>query len=172
MAVVLLMGQPLCFTRNLGNHPTGWSSAWMILIKWAVAGSHTGMVAAFAILNPKANSMDTIQQPLTHAAHNHKTGIFARFGQWLETQNKNRIAWLAIALAGHGCVLTPITIFSIMMAGNNFIYWPLAMGAMAICLVVNLAAMPTRITIPVFFLSVLVDLVVIANCIAAGLHFV
>jgi hypothetical protein len=39
---------------------------------------------------------------------------------------------------------------------------------MGITLVTNLAAMPTKITIPVFFLSVLVDLVIIASCIAIG----
>jgi len=46
------------------------------------------------------------------------------------------------------------------------------MGAMCVCLVVNLAALPTRITIPVFALSVLVDVFIIANCIVAGLKMV
>ena len=40
-------------------------------------------------------------------------------------------------------------------------YWGMAIGAMAIALVANLAAMPTKITIPVFFFSVLIDIVVI-----------
>ncbi len=78
--------------------------------------------------------------------------------------------WLAISLAGHGCVLTIITMFAIMFAGNNFIFWPFAIGAMAMCLIVNLAAMPTKITIPVFFLSVLIDVVIIAICVATGFN--
>ncbi|RYY60758.1 MAG: hypothetical protein EOO05_08755 [Chitinophagaceae bacterium] len=116
--------------------------------------------------------MEAFHHPIAHVTPNHKAGITHRFIEWCDNQNKNRIAWMAIALAGHGCVLTPITIFFIMMGGNHFIFWPMAMVAMTACLIVNLAALPTRITIPVFFLSLLVDIVVIANCVAAGLHFV
>jgi hypothetical protein len=36
-------------------------------------------------------------------------------------------------------------------------------------LVTNLAAMPTKITIPVFVLSVLIDIAVIISCFAIGL---
>jgi len=120
----------------------------------------------------KQINMEAVHHPLVALAQIRKASLFTRFMDWCERQNRNRIAWLAIALAGHGCVLTPITIFFIMMSGNNFIFWPLAMGAMAVCLVVNLAALPTKITVPVFFVSVLIDLVVIANCTAMGLHFV
>jgi hypothetical protein len=41
---------------------------------------------------------------------------------------------------------------------------------MGACLVVNLAALPTKITIPVFFISVLIDLVIIISCIVIGLN--
>lgn len=40
-----------------------------------------------------------------------------------------------------------------------------AMAAMGITLIVNLAAMPTKITIPTFILSVLIDIAIIAICI-------
>lgn len=56
--------------------------------------------------------------------------------------------------------------FVVVLAGNHFIFWPFVIGAMGITLIVNLAAMPTKITIPVFFFSVLVDLAIIAACIA------
>ena len=120
----------------------------------------------------KLIKMEALHHPLILVNDSKKTGIFTRFINWCNGQSNNRIAWLAIALAGHGCVLTPITIFFIMMSGNSFALWPIAMAAMAICLIVNLAALPSRITIPVFFASVLVDLVVIANCVAVGLHTV
>jgi hypothetical protein len=57
---------------------------------------------------------------------------------------------------------------AIVFTGNHFIFWPFAIGAMAACLVVNLAAMPTRIIIPVFFISLLIDLVIIVLCVANG----
>ena len=43
---------------------------------------------------------------------------------------------------------------------------------MAMALVTNLAAMPTKVTIPIFFLSVLIDIAVIASCLAIALHIV
>ncbi|WP_315821667.1 hypothetical protein [Paraflavitalea speifideaquila] len=43
-------------------------------------------------------------------------------------------------------------------------------STMAMALVVNLAALPTRITIPVLFLSILADLVVIAAAITIAIH--
>jgi hypothetical protein len=55
--------------------------------------------------------------------------------------------------------------FAVVLAGNHFIFWPFVIGAMASTLLVNLAAMPTKITIPVFLFSVLVDLVIIISCI-------
>ncbi|MBM3415564.1 MAG: hypothetical protein FJY20_03760 [Bacteroidetes bacterium] len=94
--------------------------------------------------------------------------LWKRFIQWADGQEKNRFGWTAGILAGHGCVATILTMLAIVFTGNHFIFWPFAIVAMAVCVVTNLAAMPTRITIPVFFFSLLVDLVIIAVCIANG----
>ncbi len=114
----------------------------------------------------------TLQHPAQAISNvnNTQTGLWTKFIRWANGQESNRMLWLAIALVGHGCVLTIITMFAIMFAGNNFIFWPFAIGAMSMCLIVNLAAMPTKITIPVFFLSVLIDLAIIAICIANGFN--
>jgi hypothetical protein len=37
---------------------------------------------------------------------------------------------------------------------------------MTMCVIVNLAALPTKITIPVLFFSLLIDVVIIGMCIA------
>jgi hypothetical protein len=55
---------------------------------------------------------------------------------------------------------------AVMLAGNLMILWAFIIGAMTMCLIVNLAAMPTKITIPVLFLSILIDLGVMISCIA------
>jgi hypothetical protein len=43
------------------------------------------------------------------------------------------------------------------------------MVAMGIALVTNLAAMPTKVTIPAFLFSVLIDITVIAACVFTAL---
>jgi hypothetical protein len=47
--------------------------------------------------------------------------------------------------------------------GNNLYLFVLAIAAMGMILITNLAALPTNITIPIFFLSILIDLVLVAS---------
>jgi hypothetical protein len=111
----------------------------------------------------------TIQHVISNSNANEviKTSIFNKFFQWCAAQEKNRFGWLAAALSIHGCALTPITLFAIVLAGNNFIFWILALIAMGASLVTNLAALPTKITIPTFLSSVLIDLSLIATCLVS-----
>jgi hypothetical protein len=88
------------------------------------------------------------------------TGFFA----WCTRQEENRFAWLATGITVHGCLLTPITTLAIAFSGNSIILWALAIAAMGATLVSNLAAMPTRITIPVLFLSILIDMGIVISC--------
>lgn len=76
--------------------------------------------------------------------------------------------WLGIALAAHGCVLTPITLMAVLMAGSNFILFIAALVAMGVSLVTHLAAMSTKVTIPVFVFSVLMDVAIIIASISIG----
>lgn len=100
-----------------------------------------------------------------------RQSLWSRFIQWADSQEKYRFGWTAGILAGHGCVVTIITMAAIVFTGNNFIFWPFAIAAMAVCVITNLAALPTKITIPVFFVSLLVDLVIIGICLANGFNF-
>lgn len=94
--------------------------------------------------------------------------LFRKFMNWCEGQENNRLLWLGIALAGHGCILTPITILAVLLAGTNLFLFILALVAMGISLVTNLAALPTKITIPVFILSIVIDIVIIFSCVIIG----
>ena len=98
-----------------------------------------------------------------------KTSIWSRFINWTEAQQHNRLLWLGIALTAHGCILTPITIMAVLLAGTNLFLFVLALVAMGMSLVTNLAALPTRITIPVFILSILIDIVIIAASVVMGM---
>ena len=97
-----------------------------------------------------------------------KTSAISRFLSWCEGQEKYRFGWLAAALAVHGCALTPITLFAIILAGTNMLFFVLALVAMGMALVTNLAAMPTRVTIPVFFISIAIDIAIIISCVVVG----
>ncbi len=116
--------------------------------------------------------MQTLQHPYSpsYSSATKSQPVLSRFIAWCNGQEKYRFGWLAVMLTVHGCVLTPVTVLSITLGGNNFVFWGLAIGAMAMPLVANLAAMPTKITIPVFFFSVIIDLVVIATSIAFALN--
>lgn len=115
--------------------------------------------------------MQTTFQPTyapSYSRTTHKSRYWKRFINWADSQEENRFGWAAFAIAGHGCVFTILTVAAILFSGNNFILWPVAIGAMAIPLVANLAAMPTKVTIPILFFSVLIDAVIIAICVANG----
>lgn len=103
----------------------------------------------------------------TSAISTHSS-LWSRFMKWADGQENNRMLWTALSIAGHGCVVTIITMATILLTGNNFIFWPFALAAMTMCVVVNLAAMPTKITIPVFFFSLLIDVVIIVLCLSHG----
>jgi hypothetical protein len=107
--------------------------------------------------------MHTLQNTYNPAICERKQSVVRTFFKWCESQEKYRFGWLATILAIHGCFLAPLTLFIIFLGGNNFVFWAMTIGAFAMALVSNLAAMPTKITIPVFFFSVLIDLVVITT---------
>lgn len=111
-------------------------------------------------LNPSLSST------YTEKASQH--GLFTRFMNWCKGQDENRFMWVGIALAGHGCILTPLTVMAVLLAGTNMFLFMLCIISMGMALVTNLAAMPTRITIPVFALSVLINIAVLISCFAIG----
>jgi hypothetical protein len=95
--------------------------------------------------------------------------LIHRFFAWCDSQQEKRLLWLAIIVFAHGCIITPITALAILTSGNNFILWPFITAAMGASLVTNLAALPTKITLPVFFLSLVIDVAILISCIVTGL---
>ena len=103
---------------------------------------------------------------LTPALHSNYTpsavhpSVFTRFIGWCGTQQKSRLFWQAIILAFHGCILTPIAMLLSLQAGAGSLLWIPVIAAMAINLIPNLAALSTKITIPVFFISIVIDVAI------------
>jgi len=98
-----------------------------------------------------------------------KTSILKRSLSWCEAQQKDRLLWLGISLSAHGCIITPLTVMAVLLAGTNMYLFIIAIVSMGASLVTNLAALPTKITIPVFILSTLVDIAIIFSCVFIGL---
>ena len=71
----------------------------------------------------------------------------------------------------HSCVLTPITVMAGLASGGGFLVVIGAILSISIVVITSLAALPTRITIPVFFLSVIVDLVLIGYSLIQAIHY-
>jgi hypothetical protein len=107
--------------------------------------------------------MQSLQQPYypSYAQTEKRKSTLSHFFSWCSTQEKYRYGWLAAIITLHGCVLTPATLLTVTLGSNSIILWAMAMAAMAMSLISNLAAMPTRITIPIFFFSVGIDLMII-----------
>jgi len=98
-----------------------------------------------------------------------RSSVFKKFLTWSEGQQQNRLLWLGIALSAHGCIITPLTVMAVLLAGTNMYLFILTIVAMGASLVTNLAALPTRITIPVFILTTLIDIAIIFSCVFMGL---
>jgi hypothetical protein len=114
-------------------------------------------------------STTTYNQTLTgNYTHSQShASVIKNFFTWCNGQQHNNLLWAGIAVAGHGCVITPLTIMVVAFAGMNLTLFILAIIGMCMCLVTNLAAMPTRVTIPVFFLSLLIDLGIVFAAVAS-----
>ena len=106
----------------------------------------------------------------THLPQLSLTSIFSKFTNWCVGQESYRLGWLAVILAIHGCALTPITLFAVILSGTNLVLYISVLAAMGLAVVTNLAAMPTKVTIPAFFLSVLIDVAIIIICLASGIN--
>jgi hypothetical protein len=104
---------------------------------------------------------------LRNGAGTGQPSAYSKFITWCESQQKYRFGWLGGIMAAQCCALTPITLFAIVLFGANFTLFMIALIAIALPVVTNLAAMPTKITIPVFFLSIVIDLAIIVLCLAS-----
>ena len=112
-------------------------------------------------------------QDLTHSNHRYLTRpSFSLSAAWhkliayAEAQEERRFLWAAISLLGHGTFFTIGTMAVVLFTGTNFALLTVTCLSMAMVLVVNLAALPTKYIVPIFFLSLLADIVVIVTAVA------
>jgi hypothetical protein len=117
--------------------------------------------------------MGSIIHPRLSTAFHHErsehVSLWKHFVNWADTQQSNRFLWMSFIIMGHSIIFTPAVLTTIFLSGNHFIYWPVTISAMMACLVVNLAGLSTKVTIPVFFISLAVDVVIIICAVTNGM---
>ena len=85
----------------------------------------------------------------------------SRFLTWINREEKNRIAWVGISITAMSAVFFPLTMAAILFNGAVFALIIGAMCSLALVVITNLAALPTKFTIPAFFLGIGIDIVLI-----------
>jgi len=84
-----------------------------------------------------------------------------KFMAFCEQQQENRLAWTAFTIAAQACLVVTMTLLSVYCNGNPFVLWIPVILSSFVIEVSNLMALPTKITIPIFCLSVLLNVGVI-----------
>lgn len=110
---------------------------------------------------------EAVPQHLSYQNTNRQT-IFQSFMIWSNNQQSSRLAFLAAMLMVHGNITAPLALYSMYLADGGLLQLSLITLCSFSILVVNLAALPTKITIPVFVASTLsLLLLIITNFIVA-----
>jgi hypothetical protein len=106
--------------------------------------------------------LTTISRPISipHESTGSLGSLVNRILNWSADQQENRLEWQGVGLIVLGCVLTPLTVLIVFLTGANPLLILTALVAVEITLVVNLSAMPTKITIPAFLLGIVMDIAI------------
>jgi len=106
----------------------------------------------------------SIPQTLHHySLSKEKKSLAVRFIQWATNQDaEHHVAWVGISITLMAAIFFPLTMAVILLNGAGFGLIIAAMTSLALVTIVNLAAIPTRYTIPLFLLGILIDVAAIA----------
>jgi len=96
-----------------------------------------------------------------HYVSESRESVVSRFWQWVKQEEKNRIAWVGISVTSMAAIFFPITMAAILFNGAHFGLIIGAMISLALVVITNLAALPTRYTIPSFLIGIFMDFVLI-----------
>jgi|SRR5215467_6962674 len=87
--------------------------------------------------------------------------FLSRFLQWTIAQDKeNHVLWVGLSISSMAAVFFPLSMFAILVNGASFGLIIAAMSALALVVITNLAALPTKYTIPFFLIGVIGSIVI------------
>jgi len=106
----------------------------------------------------------TIIKPNVHKLHHEN--ILTKFANWCAAQESNRFLWMGVTFFGQIGLMLPVAAFSILFFGNNsMLLWIIICAVNLPTLVLNLAALPTKTTLPFLFFALLTELSVVLYCV-------
>jgi len=127
--------------------------------------SHLSKSAICQSLNAKFQLMQAINYLSDYRSlpvQKSRITVFTRFMDWTKNEEKNRIGWVGISITAVAAIFFPITMSVVLINGAIISLIMGAMISMVAVVITNLAAMPTKYTIPALMLGILVDIVLIA----------
>ena len=99
-----------------------------------------------------------------------KHSLLSKFMAWCERQESDRFLWLGLAFFLQIGMAVPLTAFSILFfGGNNPLLWIILVTVNVPTLVLNLAALPTKTTLPFLFFAWLTEITIILYCLGVAL---
>jgi hypothetical protein len=111
-----------------------------------------------------------IKTPFQYREAKAHTNIFSRLFEWCEKQESNRFLWLGLTFFAQIGLTVPLTAYSIIFfGGNTFLLWIILCTVNVPVLVLNLAAMPTKTTLPLLFFAWLTQAALILFCVVGFL---
>ena len=91
-----------------------------------------------------------------------KPSVLTRFFQWAANEDAERhIVWVGASVTAMAAVFFPLTMSVVLLNGAQFSLIIAAMAAFVMVVATNLAAMETKYTIPLFFLGILTDAIIV-----------
>ena len=110
------------------------------------------------------NNLQALQQKKYGTTTKANAGIISKFMQWCERQEDNRFTWLGVSLFGSIGGVLPLTLLLVSLAyPGNFVLWIASAAVNVPVLAINLAAQPTKVTLPFLFFAWTTNLVIILS---------
>lgn len=111
-----------------------------------------------------ANNSKALQQQTYTTTTKANAGIITRFFQWCERQEDNRFTWIGVSLFGSIGGVLPLTLLLVSLAyPGNFVLWIASAAVNVPVLAINLAAQPTKVTLPFLFFAWTTNLAIIIS---------
>jgi hypothetical protein len=113
--------------------------------------------------------MSTTISPIPHSEQTYtyhlakkRPSAVSRFFKWAAGEDMERhIGWVGITVTIMTAIFFPLTMTVILHNGASFALMVAAMVSLTLVVITNLAALPTKYTIPFFFLGILIDVAAI-----------
>lgn len=84
--------------------------------------------------------------------------LVEKMGLWTVSQEPYRLPYIAAMLMIQSCVLVPASLYSMRAAGGGDFQLGIIVSFSMLVVTLNLAAQPTKITLPVFAINIVVVL--------------